>query len=174
MASRGGVASDSEIRGKWVPLAIRVVPSSASQVFVSIAALNWSFAGRRVISHKAHAQVPDRARHRNDLGRHPGDSACNLYAFQRQYHAYLAFFTGTADFVPVVEEDDEVTPEEAEKSAGDDHDDMTTEKVLSQYGGISEMASSVDVTVTMTRRPRQRGRGARGSEARDAHLACEL
>ena len=173
MASRGGVASDSEIRGKWVPLAIRVVPSSASQVFVSIAALNWSFAGRRVISRKAHAQVPDRARHRNDLGRHPGDSACNLYAFQRQYHACLAFFTGTADFVPVVEEDDEVTPE-AEKSAGDDHDDMTTEKVLSQYGGISEMALSIDVTVTMTRRPRQRGRGARGSEARDAHLDCEL
>ena len=150
MASRGGTAADSEIRGKWVPLAIRVVPSSASQVFVSIAALNWSFAGRRVISRKAHAQVPDRARHRNDLGRPPGDSACNLYAFQRQYHAYLAFFTGTADFVPVVEEDDEVTPEEAEKSAGDDHDDMTTEKVLSQYGGISEMASSNDVTVTTT------------------------
>ena len=89
-------------------------------------------------------------------------------------YACLAFFTGTADFVPVVEEDDEVTPEEAEKSAGDGHDDMTTEKVLSQYGGISEMASSIDVTVTTTRRPRQRGRGARGSEARDAHLDCEL
>ena len=91
MASRGGTAADSEIRGKWVPLAIKVVSSSASQVFVSIAALNWSFAGRRAISRKAHAQVPDRARHRNDLGRPPGDSVCNLHAFQRQYHAYLAF-----------------------------------------------------------------------------------
>ena len=56
MASRGGTAADSEIRGKWVPLTIRVVLSSASQVFVSIAALNWSFAGRRAISCKAHAQ----------------------------------------------------------------------------------------------------------------------
>ena len=36
-----------------------------------------------------------------------------------------------------------MTPE-AQKSAGDDHGDMTTEKVLSQYGGISEMASSID------------------------------